>query len=123
MAISFESFTPPDVSGVLSRLFFSSSWLPGLEALLEAYLCAVDAQRPVGEFALALDELQRLGLSHTALRWLIYKGFALYAADDVGYRAPNHTESKRLILDENGCFVLTEMGFQFVDGVVGHSVL
>lgn len=90
----------------------SSQW-KALRLLSEAWLAALSEEQDVWQFAVEIEQLRSLGLSHTDLRRLLCWGYLEHAQeriscdDDQRIFQPLHT----LILPKQTCFVLTEKGW------------
>ena len=87
--------------------------------LLEAYQCANELQRDVWEFAVELEELQRVGCTNSEVRWLVCKGLITHAREVV---SPNRAERAfqrcdGLVFGKRTCFTLTEAGVPVATGL------
>jgi len=89
----------------------------GLELLERASIYAQEFEGKLWEFAVEIDELRAVGLTNADFRWLICKEFVecrqdVSAADDFERRfAPSNGTR----FDTSSCFVLTDLGAEFLE--------
>lgn len=86
-----------------------------LSLLLEAVSYARELDRSPWDFAVEIAALHETGLSASALRWLVCKGYVEHACELTAQRdaARNFRRSKGLQFGDRTCFVLTEAGLGF----------
>lgn len=85
---------------------------PAFAVLLEAFEYAQETGSDQWEFAVGIDEFQRLGLNENDLRWLVRKGFVEHARE-ITRLEDNGREFRRtgdLSFCESTGFVLTVVG-------------
>lgn len=87
-----------------------------LVRLLEATTAADRARRHAWQFAEELPELERQGVSSSALRYLVEQGLVAHAWEQTGRRAPRRTVRlvRHLHFTDRSCFILTEAGRELV---------
>src|SRR6516164_4582707 len=88
-----------------------------LGLLWQACTCAQDAGADPWDFALEVGRLFDTGLTISALRWLVAKGFAEHGQESSVYGGP-HRSFRRgdgFFFDDATCVVLTPSGAAFVD--------
>jgi hypothetical protein len=80
--------------------------------LLKAADFAESERRSPWDFAVELDDLRRLGLSRSDLRWLICRGWLEHAAElsSSGSAERVFRPTGRLTFRKNSCFILTSTG-------------
>jgi hypothetical protein len=89
----------------------------GMEQLLRALDYARDLRCPAWDFAVEIERLLALGLTTSALRWLVKLGYLSHARE---ITAPQDTDRRfepadqNLAFAKNTCFVLTELGGEFL---------
>lgn len=89
---------------------------PGLEQgvalLLQAHEYAQEVQRDRWEFAVELSCLAQAGVTLSAVRWLVHKGYLEHAVEQTQPGASERTfrPINNLTLPPGCCFVLTESG-------------
>ena len=95
----------------------------GLRLLLDAHRCVRELEADDWEFAVEIGCLRAAGLTHTDLRWLLYRGYALQGVErwQVGTRRRTFRQVANLSLLETACFVLTDAGAAYVLGCVGQG--
>lgn len=81
-----------------------------LRLLFRAYQFALDARANPWEFAVEIEEFQRMGVTKSDLRWLILKGLAVHAREvaDPDYRNRNFCRFGKHSLPAGTCFVLSD---------------
>jgi hypothetical protein len=86
-----------------------------MAALLKAYRYAQSVHQELWEFAVEVQELRRLGLSRSDLRWLICKGYVEHARETTPLSADvrDFQATGKLNITNRTCFVLTDAGLQF----------
>ena len=106
------NITRPDQPQSMLRPHAQSPPLAVLNLLLEAYDGARAVNKPVWEFALEIQCLQGVGLTHTQVRWLMCQGFAEQALEESKPEDPQRRfrQVTNLSLVDKACFVLTESG-------------
>jgi hypothetical protein len=87
----------------------------GLHLLLDAYNCAQQMVVDVWQFALELECLQQAGLTNTALRRLLVRGYLEQRIEDTRPDRSRRTfrQVGNLSLLPGSCFVLTEDGRKY----------
>src|SRR5687768_4473875 len=92
--------------------------------LLQAWKLAEGCHRPVWDFAVEISELFRLGMSGADLRWLICQGFLDHSAEssDGCFDNRRFQPTGKLRFGQDTCFVLTPIGRQAADALVGDAV-
>lgn len=92
----------------------------GLALLLEAVRYARELDRSPWDFAVEIADLREAGLTTSALRWLVCKGYAEHAREltSKGRTARSFRRSKGLRFDRQTCFVLTESGLAFAQDIL-----
>jgi hypothetical protein len=89
-----------------------------LQLLFKAFVAARSEGHDVWQFAVEIDQLRALGLSHTDLRCLLSWGYLVHARectrDGNGKRLFQPIVS--LVLPKRTCFVLTEKGREIASG-------
>ena len=95
-----------------------------LERLFEAYQCAKELKRTVWDFAVEIEELQRIGCTNSEFRWLVCRGFAAH-----GLEIPSKDRMHRafeqhggLAFGERTCFTLTEAGVPIARSLASRSL-
>lgn len=94
-----------------------------LVLLLEALGYARELERSPWDFAVEIAALYQTGLTASALRWLVCKGYVEHACEltTQGRGARDFRRSEGLRFDRRTCFVLTEAGLAFARDVFAHS--
>src|SRR5262245_10750995 len=89
-----------------------------LGLLQDAYLAALHTRRTTWDFAVDLGELQAAGVTGTDLRGLLCEGLVVHALEEPSLAGPTRSFRRlaTLMLPPGCCFVLTEGGFQQVQG-------
>src|SRR5262249_15084533 len=82
----------------------------------EAHDCATELRENVWEFGLELPALEATGLSHSQLRWLVFRGYVRQAAETTTVRSRHRTFSAvgSLTLAPGSCFILTAAGIDLL---------
>jgi hypothetical protein len=85
---------------------------PGLSLLRDALERARELRQDAWDCAVAIDKLHEAGLTNSELRWLVCKGYAEHAVEDVSADVSRRPFLKlaNLGLPEGTCFVLTARG-------------
>jgi hypothetical protein len=101
------------------RILSSLQW-KGLRLLSEAWLAAHSAACNVWQFAVEINQLRVLGLSHTELRCLLHWGYLEHARECTTAGAPQRVfqQLSSLALPKRTCFVLTAKGREIVSDFV-----
>lgn len=83
-----------------------------LEVLLEAHDAATAVGRERRQFAVQLTALGKEGVSDTALRWLVIRGYAEHLRESTRQRGRKRTMqlASNLRFTERSCFMLTNVG-------------
>ncbi|MDY0166304.1 MAG: hypothetical protein RBS80_07155 [Thermoguttaceae bacterium] len=94
-----------------------------ISLLLEAVSYARELDRSPWDFGVEIDALYETGLTASALRWLVCKGYAEHACELTaqGDAARNFRRSKGLEFGDRTCFVLTKAGLGFAREVFERS--
>ena len=95
---------------------FADRLQPALALLLEGSYLTLDASRDDWEFAVEIADLQSVGLSKNAIRWLIHKGYARHAVETtlaIGRTGRQFRSADNLVFPSTSCLVLSEAGVQF----------
>jgi hypothetical protein len=95
---------------------FADRWQAALALLLEANDLAHDARRNDWEFAVEIADLEGVGLSKNAIRWLIHKGYARHAVETTRATGQGGRQFRfvdNLVFPSTSCLVLTEGGVRF----------
>ncbi len=92
--------------------------------LLEAFGYARELDRSPWDFAVEIAAMYEAGLSASALRWLVCKGYVEHACEltTQGHAARNFRRSTGLRFGRQTCFVLTEAGLAFARDVFARSL-
>ncbi len=87
-----------------------------LYLLYEAWIAARGEGQDVWQFAVEIDQLRALDLSHTELRCLLRRGYLEHACERTvaGSRRRTFEPLRALILPKRTCFVLTAKGWKAV---------
>ena len=95
-----------------------------LALLLEAVGYARELNRPRWDFAVEIAALHETGLTASALRWLVCKGYAEHAFEltTQGHAARSFRRSQGLRFGRRTCFVLTDAGLAFAREVLAGSL-
>jgi hypothetical protein len=109
-------FTPTsDLEGV-----WPADLTAGLSLLLQAYEYALQVESDPWQFAVEITCLRSVGLTHSALRWLLGKGYAEHAVEaaaaDTDRRLFHPVGS--LALPDGACFLLTDRGVDLARAVL-----
>jgi hypothetical protein len=85
-----------------------------LHLLKEARLAALSEQLDIWQFAVEIEQLRALGLSHTDLRSLLLKGYLEHARERTraGTSQRFFQPLRSLVLPKRTCFVLTAKGLK-----------
>ncbi len=96
---------------------FQSAFTP----LVEAYEYAEELGRDAWDFAVEIEVLQRVGLTNSDLRGLIYKGIVEHAREITmaSEEERNFRKSCNSSFSQATCFVLTDVGVAFVRSYFG----
>lgn len=96
-----------------------SDLLDGLNALLKASRYAVDAHRPVWDFAVETERLRTYRMSDCDFRWLIAKQYVEHQEDItlLGQRNRCFRPLDGLMFSRSSCLVLTPTGVTFVQSL------
>jgi hypothetical protein len=87
-----------------------------LAVLVEGHELARDAGQDGWQFAVDVADLQALGLSKNAVRWLVHKGYARHGIETTRAIGPARRQFRfvdNLLFSSSPCLVLTEAGAQF----------
>jgi hypothetical protein len=90
-----------------------------LAMLVEAHALAADAHADGWEFAVEVADLQAIGLSKNAIRWLVHKGYARHAVETtqpIGQARRQFCSSTIWCFHRARALVLTEAGARFARG-------
>lgn len=97
--------------------------LAGLALLWRAYICAQATAANVWDFDLRAGRLYLAGMTSSALRWMVAKGFAEHSQKTPGYndagRSPRH--SNGYSFDEHTSLILTPRGAALAEHVFGKT--
>lgn len=97
-------------------LFDDELSIRALEMLWRANQYAIDVGKDAWDFAVEIDELRHAQISHGALRWLLYRGYARHARE-----ASPRNGKRRFIADasasfcKKSCFVIDEAGLALLN--------
>jgi hypothetical protein len=83
-----------------------------LKLLHEAELYARDANQDAWQFAVEIEQLRRTGITESALRWLVCKGFVRHA-DEVTRLGDAHRKFRAIgtfCLTKSVCFIINKAG-------------
>ncbi len=88
-----------------------------LRKLARAFELSRDCERPKWDFAVALADLEQMGVSHDELRWLIGKEFVEHAQEVVapGGIRRSFDSPGGFAFTTQSCFVITDPGLQFAN--------
>lgn len=91
--------------------------------LLEAFSYARDLQRPAWDFAVEIATLHQTGLTASALRWLVCKGYVEHACElpTQNGAARSFHRNEGLHFCSRTCFILTEAGIAFAHDTIAQS--
>src|SRR5262249_18025344 len=81
-----------------------------LALLLKAHCYARELHRDTWDFAVEIAGLERTGLTHTDLRWLVCKGYVEHAAETTRNGRRSFGAPGALTFCRRTCVVLTEAG-------------
>jgi hypothetical protein len=83
-----------------------------LQLLLQAYQTATALDQDQWDFALEIQQLKEVGLSHNDLRSLVFQGFAEHLLERTppGAKGRSFQQPRGLRLQANSCFVLAQAG-------------
>ena len=100
--------------------FVAENMTAGLNILEKAREYAADAHVDLWNFAVEIHELTRVALSVSDLRWLIAKGYIEHATEIASSAAEDRSFDKqgRFRFTPESCFVLTDIGAQFVNSAI-----
>jgi hypothetical protein len=96
---------------------------PALRQLLDAHQFATELGRSVWDFAVEMNELRKLGLTSSDLRWLICRGFLAHGCEVTADGGQSRTvlPSESLTFSKRTCFVALESGIDFICAVLRQS--
>lgn len=91
----------------------------GMQLLLEARVCAHDANADPWQFAVELALLRKAGMSKTHLRWLTSKGFAESAHEftPAGEKTRFFRHIGQVTFGSSTCVVLTAAGIHYAESI------
>jgi hypothetical protein len=80
--------------------------------LLEAHACAWERRCSLWEFAVEIQSFRALGVTSSALRWLVHKGYVEHGVERTPSTAQGRLfhKAQNLAFTDQTCFVLTASG-------------
>jgi hypothetical protein len=91
----------------------------GMVLLQDAREGARAVQEDAWQFAVELEQFQRAGVSHTALRWMLRQGYIEQRREQPARGGPRRSFAPCSPLEfvAASCFVVTARGLEFVEGM------
>ena len=91
------------------------------ELLLQAHQCAADVRRSVWDFAVTIHMFRLAGVTDCHMQWMCCKGYVEHAIEVIvpGDELRQFRPTTGLRITPESCFVLTELGRECAEQIVG----